>query len=241
MFRGLPLVFQYAYSTSTAQWINSSLSLTTVGAAAVTTSGRVFSSGGINGDLWNDPTQQSWSFEPQRGMDALPPMLIGRRDHAVAALGNRIVIVGGLDYGYGFSTGSAEQLTLVTGCDIHEPDATKASATPWLMLMDRDNQPLVNPMSQAKICTAKDVDNFVLVDKLDGFGYSVQMTPPTGKDYELLLLDPTGTSVLERSSLVGSVTETVRVPDAGVGFYVRVRSQNGTFSSSVPYRLVVVP
>ncbi len=245
----LPSNAQYAYNTTQARWVPATFRYSRVGGtnypAAVTLRSRILYSGGINGDLWYDPENESWSYDPSTGSsDALPPLRTFRSRHAVAALGNKLIVVGGRDEWSGPVTGSVEQLTLVTGCDIHEPDANKANATPWPMLMDGGGQPLVTPMTQAKICSASDVDNFLLVDvsrSTSYLGFTVHMTPPAGKDYELLLMDSTGTTVLQRSSLVGSVMETVRVPDPGTGFFIRVRSQNGTFSASAPYRLEVVP
>ena len=131
---------------------------------------------------------------------------------------------------------TAEQLTIVTGCDVHEPDGTKASATPWPTRLEFG---LGSSMTQAKICTSNDMDNFFL-KRYGGSAPSIQMTPPAGTDYELILLDSTGT-VVQRSSLVGSVMETVNIPVGLVQFFVRVRSQDGTFSARAAYRLELLP
>ena len=235
----LPTGVQYSYNTSSAQWVPAPKLPWIIWPAALSIKGRLLIFGGYDGYGLYDITYETWSYDPATAAaEALSPMRIGRTSHAAAALGNKIVIVGGFDETFGGETGKAEQLTIVTGCDIHEPDATRATANAWRMF---DEQLIsIQPFTQAKICSTTDVDNFRLVYSglLTNFG--IRMSPPAGKDFELLLLDQTGT-IVDRSSLVGSVPETVRVPYNYDGYFVRVRSQDGTFSASAPYRLEVVP
>ncbi|MDP1859504.1 MAG: kelch repeat-containing protein [Gemmatimonadaceae bacterium] len=232
-----PTVLQYSYNTSTAQWVPAPKLPVTIWPAALAISGRLLIFGGHDAAGLYDTTYETWSYDPATAAaEALSPMRIGRTSHAAAALGNKIVIVGGFETAGG-ETGKAEQLTIVTGCDIHEPDATRATANAWRMF---DELFIIEPFTQAKICSTTDVDNFRLVYSGLLINFGIRMSPPAGKDYELLLLDPTG-KVVERSSLVGSVPETVSVPYNYDGYFVRVRSQDGTFSASAPYRLEVVP
>ena len=229
--------FKYGYNTSTATWVSASLLFATAYPAALTLSNRIFVFGGYDSDLPYFTTNEAWSFDPATASrDALPLMQNYRNSAAAAALANKIIIVGGSKHFNSGVTGTAEQLTIVTGCDVHEPDGTKATATPWPTRLEFG---LGSSMTQAKICTANDVDNFFL-ERYGGRAPSIQMTPPAGTDYELILLDSTGT-VVQRSSLVGSVMETVNIPVGLVQFFVRVRSQDGTFSARAAYRLELLP
>ena len=237
-FPAYPIAYPYAYNISTAQWMAAPTLPLTVAPAATSLSSRLLTFGGHNQDLPYNQADETSSYDPAASsVDALPLMGQTRNDAAVAAMGSTVVIVGGGNYWTGSATNTAEQLTLVTGCDIHEPDGTMATATLWRPPEDTDGGWIPGAkLSQAKICSASDVDNFTMFN-LSSYMH-LQMTPPAGKDYSLVTMDSTG-AVLEKSALVGSVPETVSVPYGR--FFVRVRSQNGTFSSTAPYRLELVP
>ncbi|MEO7514141.1 MAG: hypothetical protein ABIZ91_20570, partial [Gemmatimonadaceae bacterium] len=130
--------YQHSYNTKTAQWVPAPRLPLTYWPAAVAISGRLLTLGGWHGNEYLFFTaREVWSYDPEAsGMDVLAPMLIGRTNHAATVLGRRVIVVGGINDGTGEVTGSAEALTIVTGCDIHEPDGTAGTATSWRLMED---------------------------------------------------------------------------------------------------------
>lgn len=240
-FPGFASNRKYAFNTATKQWVSNLGFRSAAFPAAIALSNRILSFGGTDyGSNLALHSAQTWSYDPaSASLDELSLMQSTRNDAGVAALGTTVVIVGGTSSWFGQAVGTAEQVTIVTGCDIHEPDATKANASRWLPPVDGDGYWVPGAsLRQAKICSASDVDNFSLNNM--GIAPHFQMTPPSGKDYELLLLDANG-KVLQRSAQVGSVAETVQLPAGYPGqFFLRVRSQNGSFSTSLPYVLELI-
>lgn len=206
--------------------------------STVATGNRLFAIGGYNGNVFGWlPGEEVLAYEPGvNAWDELRPMPSKRYMAGAAALGTRIIVAGGNDWWSGGRVMTqALQLNVFTGCDVHEPDGSVARANPWTL---RTGQGGMRGVNLARLCSASDVDYFLVVEKGEGGSSQVVLTPPPGADYQLELLNAAGSELLQRSANVGPVSETVTVPGGqGVPYILRVRSQNGSYNSVTPYKL----
>jgi hypothetical protein len=248
---GLVLGSVAAFNTATGQWLPAS-SVPPVpvdggpaglyGVTALELSGRLFVFGGNNQALDRQFSRDVSVYEPATNTwDQLRPMLSFREHAAVAASSStRVTVIGGQRF-VGAPLDSVERLNIPAGCDVHEPDATLPLANPWRITVGPDFDPhFAITMTQARVCSAGDVDLFTISNPLQN-SFNIQMTPPTGRNYQLELLDATATTVLATSALPGSATETVAMPPTGSNFVLRVKSQNGSFDKVRPYRMGLTP
>lgn len=225
------------FETATNQWITPApipgSPFTRWAAAAVSALGRLYYIGGINGYLsgligsWvdvYDSTTGTW--------DEASPVPFQEGFVGAVAGSNQIVVLG--------SPRSAPSnvmwLSLGKGtaaCDSHEPNDDVPKAQIWRFRDDFSDRP-TSPITQARMCSATDVDLYSFYSAY--FGGTVQLTPPPGTDYQLELLDSTGTQVLAISNNPGSSPESVSFAQHSTGI-LRVTSQNGSFDRVRPYRL----
>jgi len=123
-------------------------------------------------------------------------------------------------------------------CDIHEPDNGLSRANPWRVRVNRVGDELwVGSFGLARTCSSTDVDYFRIHDSRWYLPFSAELVPAPGVDLQLDLIDSTGTRLLARSANVGSVPEVVPIPLEGSQFFLRVRSQDGSFNPNTPYHL----
>jgi hypothetical protein len=244
-------VLAAAFSTTTGQWLPSGQIAEPYdvhpedgryGQATLALNGRLFAFGGYNQNIPWFPGAEVLVYEPAvNAWDQLPDMPFDRMHVGATSLGNRLIVTGGYGANLGYHPqGSAAQLHVSPGCDVHEPDGTVARANPWVLQSDLAGGPLPPyTMSLARVCSVNDVDNFLVTPRFGPDIFQIVLTPPAGKDYQLELLDATGTIVLAQSAQPGSVPETVTTPGGFVQYLLRIKGQNGSFDSLRPYQLNV--
>jgi hypothetical protein len=243
-----------AFNTVTEQWLpDGQVPTPNEGrhaVAALGLNGRLFAFGGFNGYVWYGTGLEAMVYDPAtNAWDQLRPLITSGVGAGVAALGTRITLVGGggqFPNYTGWPTGTTHvtQLNVPSGCDVHEPDGAVATANPWTLRTNTDDE-LQFPyrMTQARICASADVDLFVVNPYIyTGAAFHIEMTPPAGRNYQLQLLTPNGQTVVATSANPGSQTESVLYPpNVGPGYIVRVKTQGGSFDKNNPYLLEVVP
>ncbi len=122
------------------------------------------------------------------------------------------------------------------GCDIFEPNDTRAQAT------------TINTgvtIATAKLCSGSDVDyyrlRFTTTQRV-----VAELTPPAQHDYDLALLDASGNVVVAAANRFGSVSsndlrETIVLQAAAGTYFLRVTAFNDPGEPDVPYTIAFPP
>jgi hypothetical protein len=237
-----------AFDVATEQWSPqrpASPPVGKVGGAAVALRGWLFALGGAYSEVQLlNPAITVFSYDPAIDTwDEQRPMRQPRVHLGAATIEHTVIALGGSpQWGTGDAvTSSVEQWATGVGslaCDPHEPDDRAGLATPWSVFHQGE---LARPMTQGRVCAPSDADYYAVGEFLTAVRrVTFQLTPPPGADYLLELLNARGTVVLATSARPGNATESIaRLVEPGVTYLVRVRSQDGSFDRSQPYRLEV--
>ncbi len=232
--------FDYHFDVARQSWQPGGFRRMTWFGSGAVVGGRIYLFGGLDWSHWSSRGAEVVVLDTANASlpaDKLPRLPMERHEAPGVEFRGDLVLVGGSSDGWEFGGNEVLRLRVQPGCDVHEPDDTIDRASP--LPLDPDYNGLVYnvAMHHARLCTAADVDHFTLLDT--GLrNVRVELLPPSGTDYRLVVYDDTGAEV-GRSEKSGSATEFVVIPSTAFGFRVQVSSQDGTFDAARPYTLRV--
>jgi len=238
-----PHVHPYVYDVASNAWAATSRYFRAVLWAGVATIGRtVVTFGGSDDNVWYPIGRDAYAVELETKSGGPLPRLPEDKVNAPAVnFRGDVVIVGNGSPSIGNPSKQVLRYRMATGCDLYEPDDAPASAAALPLVFDRGGEPWPWRTTLGRICAPEDVDYIRLEEFQQGYvGTAVRLAPPTGTDYELALMDSTGSHVVARSARAGSAVESIRLPGDDASYLLRIRSQDGSFDVRRPYDLWLV-
>jgi hypothetical protein len=232
--------FDFHFDATSQSWRGGGFQRMTWFGGGAVVGNRIFLYGGKDWSHWSSRAREVTVMDTAfatLSADKLPPLPMERHDAPGVDFRGDLVLVGGSSDGWSFAGREVLRLRVQPGCDVHEPDDTLDRASPFPFDPDYNGTVWNAAVHHARLCASGDVDFFELVDT----GLSqvrLELLPPSGTNYRLVLYDASGTEV-GRSERSGSSTEVVLVPRGASGYRVEVSSQDGSFDAARPYTLRV--
>jgi Kelch motif len=197
--------------------------------------------GGTASDYWYSIASYAYAVHlDTRSGGPLPLLPEEKMNAPTVNFRGDVVIVGNGTSSIGGASNQVLRYRMAQGCDLYEPDdqPAKAVALSLSSSFDRGGRFWGWGTTLGMICGPEDVD-YIRLEDLFGYHHraEVRLAPPPGTDFELALMDPSGSRVLARSARGGSAIESIRLSGQDASYLLRIRSQNGSYDRHRPYNL----
>ncbi len=238
-----PYPHHYAFDVATRTWVPTPWTSRGMLWPGVVTVGQVVVTfGGTDDAYWYSVDREAFAIDlASNSGGPLPLLPVGKVNAPAVNFRGDVVIAGSGTPGIEPPSSQVLRYRMSAGCDLYEPDDHPANAAPLSLVFDRGGEPWPWKTTLGRICAADDTDYIRIDDFYIGYqGLAFRLTPPTGTDYELALMDLSGSRVLALSARPGNAAESILIPGDDASYLLRVRSQDGSFDRRRPYALEMV-